>query len=116
MTDDKVGPARVTTPGLNEHQKRIADALALAMAANHPPKLHTMPATMVNWDFKTGILTIAHCLASELEVHFVYLRICDLQTTFGQMMDVAGQTRAQSDKYLNAVGEVLAGRRSPRLL
>lgn len=116
MTDDRVGPARVTVAtGLNEHQQRLQAALELAAATNHPPKLHTMPAVMVRWDFQAGILTIAHCLASELEVHLVYLRIPDIQTTFGQMMDVAAQTRAK-DKYLAAAGEVMAGRHAPRLL
>jgi hypothetical protein len=116
MNDDRVGAPRVQAPELNEHQRRLADALALAMATNHPPKLATMPAVMVNWDFSAGILTIAHCKAAELEVHLVYLRICDIQTTFGQMMDVAAQTKARTDKYLRDAGEVMACVRSPKLL
>lgn len=117
MPDDKVGaPGYRVAQGLNEHQLRLADALALCRQTNHPPRLDTIPAVMVNWDMDRGILTIAHCKAAELETHIVYLRVADIQTTFGQMMDAAGQARAERDPYLKAVGDVMAGRPVTRLV
>jgi hypothetical protein len=111
VTDDHVGTPRAhLDQGLNEHQQRLAGALAFAMHGNHPPQPHTVPAVMVNWDFTRGLLTIAHCFASELEVHIVYLRISDVQSTFAQMMDLAAQQRAASDPYLKQLGDVMAGR------
>lgn len=95
--------------------KRLAAAIELDVMANRVPSLHTVPAVLLRWDFTTGILRVAFAFNSELDVHLCYLRICDLQLTFGQFLEAAAKQTAR-DAKLNAIGEVMGGRKVASLV
>lgn len=113
---DSVGPQRVQIARtLTDVQQRLADALALDIAHNQPPDPSTVPVVMLNWDMQGGIIRVAHALQSELDVHVCYLRVCDVQLSFAEMMQRAAMAHAQRPD-LKALGEVMAGQARRRIV
>jgi hypothetical protein len=107
---DAIGPVRVTVPEEQpEVVRRLNDALALDIATNNPPRLHRVPVVLCNWDFRSGILRIAHALHSELDTHIVYMRIGDLQQTLAEVMRVSAVNWVTRDELLKKLGAVMAG-------
>lgn len=79
------------------------------------PAAHAVPACVMRWHNREGIIRVGSSFRTDLIVNISYLRVADIEMTLAQIAiaKVAETLRTRADLY--RLGEIISGKALPKL-